>query len=301
VSVRLPIALGLALLSAIALNAGFYVQHEAATGLPQLSLRRPVRSLIVLFGNRRWLSGFVTGIGGWALYVAALALGSLSLVQAASAGGVGILALLARTRGRVELQRAEWLGVVICVAGLGLLGLSLLGAGHGGLHRAPPVPEIALWIDASAVLAAGAAGPLAARLASGAGMGVAAGLMYAAGDVATKTATGGGRALVFVPVLLACHGLGFVCLQLGFQRGGVLATAGVSTVLTNALPIAAAVALFHDPVPRGILGGLRVLAFAAVVTGGALLSSRQGEVEPPASTDMLPGSAEGPTAAPSAA
>src|SRR5206468_1979188 len=94
-----------------------------------------------------------------------------------------------------------------------------------------------------------------------------AGLMYAAGDVATKAAAGGGGRLAFVPVLLACHGLAFVFLQLGFQRGSALATAGVATLLTNALPIAAGIALFHERLPGGALGGLRALAFAAVVVG----------------------------------
>ena len=69
--------------------------------------------------------------------------------------------------------------------------------------------------------------------------------------------------------MLAAHGLAFVCLQLGFQRGGALATAGASTLLTNALPIAGGIALFHEQVPGGALGALRVAAFGLVVVGAA--------------------------------
>jgi hypothetical protein len=106
----------------------------------------------------------------------------------------------------------------------------------------------------------------------GAAFGMAAGVLYAAGDVVTKAAVGGGGRLGLVALLLACHGLAFVALQLGFQRGGVLATAGLSSVLTNAVPIVAGIALFGERLPAGWAGVARVVAFAAVVAGGAGLS-----------------------------
>jgi hypothetical protein len=88
--------------------------------------------------------------------------------------------------------------------------------------------------------------------------------------VATKAATHGGASLAFVPVLLTCHGLAFVALQLGFQRGSVLATAGLATLFTNALPIAAGTTLFGEGL--GSLPLLRVLAFASTVAGATLLA-----------------------------
>jgi hypothetical protein len=103
--------------------------------------------------------------------------------------------------------------------------------------------------------------------------------MYAAGDVATKAAVGGGAWLAFVPVLLACHGLAFVILQLGFQRGRALATAGLNALLTNALPIAAGVVLFHEHVPHGPDGALRIAAFASVVAGAAVLARPEREAD----------------------
>jgi hypothetical protein len=65
-----------------------------------------------------------------------------------------------------------------------------------------------------------------------------------------------------------------VCLQLGFQRGGSLATAGLSTLMTNALPIVAGVALFSERLPGGGEGALRVVAFVLVTAGAALLARR---------------------------
>src|SRR5262249_58169226 len=98
------------------------------------------------------------------------------------------------------------------------------------------------------------------RLGGGAGFGVAAGVLYASGDVATKAAVAGGVALVFAAAVLACHGLAFVAMQLGFQRGGALGTAGVSTLFTNALPIAAGPVVFHERLPAGAHGGQRLVA-----------------------------------------
>jgi hypothetical protein len=270
VSARLVGGLALALVSAAALNWGYVAQHGAASALPPLSLRRPLRSLASLFRERRWLAGFLVGIGGWALYVAALALAPLSLVQAASAGGIGLLALIVRRTTGTPLVRRELAGVGAATAGLVLLGISL--AGQHGTGSSASWVEVAAWLAVSCLGAGVAAAAARRALVAGAGLGLAAGILYAAGDVGTKAATAGGSRLAFVPALLACHGLAFVALQLGFQRGGALATAGVATLFTNALPIAAGTLVFHEPLPNGLLGAARVLAFVAVVAGAVGLA-----------------------------
>jgi transcription elongation factor GreA len=93
-------------------------------------------------------------------------------------------------------------------------------------------------------------------------------------------------------------------LQLGFQRGGALTTAGIATLGTNAIPIAAAMILFGEPLPNGPLGVVRVLSFAAVVAGAAALAPRQttsrqaiGSRPDPRARDTPPtaGAARGPT------
>lgn len=256
----------LALGSAAALNWGYFVQHGAASELPPLALRRPFASLRLLFGNLRWVTGFLVGIGGWVVYVAALALAPLSLVQAASAGGIGLLALLASRT--AALTARERRGIAVSIAGLALLGGSL--AGHTTSAGRGDWLAVAVWVAVSLTVAAAAALLPAQRLAGGAGLGIAAGVLYAAGDVATKAAVPGGARLGFVPVLLACHGLAFVALQLGFQRGSVLATAGLATLFTNALPILAGTTLFGEGL--GALPLVRALAFACTVIGATLLA-----------------------------
>jgi mannitol-specific phosphotransferase system IIBC component len=108
--------------------------------------------------------------------------------------------------------------------------------------------------------------------------GVAGGLFFSLGDVSTKVATQGGARLVFVIPLILGYTLGTWLLQLGYQRGGALTVAGVATLLTNALPIAAGTVVLGEPVPSGAYGALRVLAFAAVTIGAILLARPEGKV-----------------------
>jgi hypothetical protein len=279
---RLVAGLLLALTSAAALNYGFYLQHAASGQLPALSPRHPFAALSALFTSRRWLAGFGGGLVGWALYIVALGLAPISLVQATSAGGIGLLALLVRASG-TPLPGRDWAAVAASVGGLLLLGLSLLGGvGHAAaVGWGAPLG----WVLVSAAAAGVAASPAGARLRPGAGLAVAAGLLYAAGDVATKAAVDGvSPVVVFALLLPACHGLAFVCLQLSFQRGTALATAGVSTLLTNLLPILAGLTVFAEPMPGGLAGVLRGAGFAGAVIGAALLAGGTGT-----SADSYPG------------
>ncbi len=268
----------LALLSTAALSYGFYLQHKMSGTLPALTLRHPVSSLSALFTNWKWLAGFVTGLGGWALYIVAVGLAPLALVQATSAGGVGLLALLA-LRGGGRLTRLEGLAVGASVGGLVLLGLSL----PAGAERAPSPGWAAPlgWVLVSAVLALIAAVPARTLLRPGAGLAVAAGLLYSAGDVATKAAISGtSPVLLFAVLIPASHGLAFAALQISFQRGSVMATAGVSSLLTNVLPILAGLTIFAEHMPGGAAGIIRGIGFGGAVLGAALLAGHQGRAAP---------------------
>jgi hypothetical protein len=262
--VTVAAGLALALTSAVALNWGWVEQHGAAAALPPLQVRRPLASLALLFRNLRWLVGFVTGLGGWALYVVALAFAPLSLVQATAAGGIGIIALFSHRRG-ATLGPRELRAVAVATGGLALLAISLAGGTPHGSE--PSLAAVAAWLafSSAAALVCSAAG-------AAAGLGIASGVLYAAGDVATKAAFGGGLWIVLLAAVLATHGGAFALLQLGFQRGGALATAGISTLLTNALPIAAGLLVFGEHLPDGVFALLRAAAFASVVAGAALLA-----------------------------
>jgi hypothetical protein len=265
--------LAVTVVSACCLNLGYLLEHSVASQVPALTLRRPLASLKSLLGSRRWLAGLVVEGVGWLLYVGALALAPLSLVQATAAGGIGILAIMVSRFTHVPFASRERVGVGVSVVGLALLGVSLIGAhGEGSTGR---YLWVGGWLAASAAAAGACVWLLARAIGGGPAWGVAAGILFAAGDVSTKIAvTGGAWAVAFVACLIVFYGAGTVVLQAGFQRGGALTTAGLATLMTNALPIAAGMTLFREPLPTGWIGVARVAAFAAVVVGAVLLASR---------------------------
>ncbi|HEX3794453.1 MAG TPA: hypothetical protein VHV57_08135 [Acidimicrobiales bacterium] len=265
---KLAAGLFLALLAAGALNIGFFVQHGATNTMVSLSVRHPWQSARLLVTNRQWLLGYATGWVGWGIYIAALSLAPISLAQSVAAGGVGLLAFLVHRLG-TPLGPRERTGAFIAVGGLVLLGLSLLVR----VHRAPAAHTSTLLIVilAGSALAAVLAAGLARSVRPAASLGCAAGLLFGVGDLATKGAVSG-NGLLFVPILALCTALGFVALQLAFQRGRVMETAGLSTLINNMIPIVGGVALFHEHLPGGLAGVARIVSFVAVVIGAVLLA-----------------------------
>jgi hypothetical protein len=276
--VTIALALLITVISACCLDLGYLLEHDVASKAPALSLRRPIASLRSLLGSGRWLAGIGIETAGWLLYVGALALAPLSLVQATAAGGIGILAVMVSRFTRVPLTARERIGVVVSVFGLALLGVSLLGD-----HGTGSVAEyfwIGIWLGAS-VAAAFSIWLLRHAIGDGPAWGIMAGILFAAGDVSTKMAVAGGdRDTAFLACLVVFYIAGTASLQVGFQKGSALTTAGLATLMTNALPIAAGMTVFREPLPAGWIGAVRVIAFAAVVAGAVFLSSRAKAAEP---------------------
>jgi hypothetical protein len=269
-STQTLVALLLALASTILINVAYLREHHAAAALPALSLRRPFHSAALLLRDRSWLMGFALESGGFALYVAALALAPLTLVQSVSAAGIGVLAFVSARMGRVRLGRWEIAGVWVSMLGLLVLAISLAGGsseGSGGSIR-----QIVLWLGLTAAAAAVAlaVGRATGRLAVAEG--VAGGLLFSVGDISVKVATQGGARVALAIGVIVGYTLGTALLQLGYQHGGALTVAGLATLLTNALPIAAGSVVLGEPTPEGIYGVLRVGAFVAVTLGAILLA-----------------------------
>jgi hypothetical protein len=269
-SAQTGFALLLALAATALTNVAYLREHDAAAALPALSLRRPLHSAQALLTDRSWLFGFALESGGFALYVLALALAPLTLVQSVSAGGIGILAFASARMGKRRLGRHELAGVLVSMLGLLALAISLTagsGEGTGG-----ETGEILLWLGATA---AGAVVALALGRRFGAlavAEGIAGGLLFSIGDISVKVATQGGARTAFAIGVIVGYAAGTGFLQLGYQKGAALTVAGLATLLTNALPIAAGSVVLGEPVPSGIYGVLRVAAFAAVVAGAILLA-----------------------------
>ena len=244
---QLSLGLTLALISAIAVNWAYSREHDAAAAMPRFSPRRPLRFVSLLLADRRWVGGFATETVGWLVYVAALRLAPISLVQAVCASGIAVLAL-ATSRGHpTRLARHEQIAVLVAIGGLLLLSLSLVDT-HQTDHP-PDWAPVLLWVGCSAAGAAALA-LLGVGLARGPALGLAAGLLFAGGDISAKLVVYGGTWLAAVVALIVCYSLGTSILQGSFQHGDALTGAGLATLATNAVPIAAGFVLFEERLPE---------------------------------------------------
>src|SRR5262249_8168771 len=203
------IGLGLAFVAAVVTNMAYSLEHDAAAALPRLSPRRPLRTVDFLIHDRRWMKAFVAETTGWLMYVAALRLAPLAIVQAVTASGVAGLAVATARGPPARVARREQGAVVLGLSGLILLGLSL--AGHELSDRHPPVAGIAVWLAACAGLAMLLIVE-PTKFGRAATLGLSAGLLFADGDVSAKLiGYGGPWLLALVPLVIASgagpHGL----------------------------------------------------------------------------------------------
>lgn len=266
---QISIGLVLALVSAVAVNWAYSREHDAAAGMPAFSLWRPLRFVSLLVADRGWLVGFATETAGWLVYVAALRLAPISLVQAVCASGIAVLAFSTAHGHRSRLARHEQVAVAVAVAGLVLLALSLVDTRQ--TDHPPDGAAVAIWL----VCSVGAALMLAGSrlgLARGPALGLAAGLLFAGGDISAKLVVYGGVWFVAVLSLIVCYALGTSVLQAGFQHSDALTAAGLATLATNAVPIAAGFVVFGEQLPHGVRGTLQLAAFASLLVSAAFLA-----------------------------
>ena len=280
------IGLALAMISAVAINWAYAREHDAAAGLPPLSPLRPLRSARILVGSRRWLVGFGVECVGWLVYLASLTLAPLALVQAVSASGIAVLALLGVRGDPRKLTHRERVAVSAALVGLVLLALSLVGTPPSD-HK-PGVLSVLIWLGACI---GGAVFLVLARtrFARAFTLGLATGLFFACGDICAKLVGYGGLWVIALPALIAAYGAGTSVLQSAFQHGKALTAAGTATMVTNAVPIAAGFVLFGEALPHGARAFLQVAAFASLVLSATALgrpeaASVEADAAPPAAT-----------------
>jgi hypothetical protein len=269
-----PVWIGLtvAFASALLTNMAYSLEHDAAAALPPLSPRRPLRSAKLLLGDRRWLAAFGAETAGWLMYVAALRLAPLSLVQAVAASGVAVLAFATVHGHPSRLARREQGAVVLAVAGLVLLALSLVDTAEA--DQRPAVLGVIIWLAAcgtGAVLLIA----VPTRFGRAASLGLAAGLLFADGDISAKLAGYGGWWLMAIGTLIVAYAVGTSVLQWAYQRGDALTAAGLATMATNAVPIAAGFVLFGETLPSGGRAVLQIAAFACLVASAVALGHQQ--------------------------
>src|SRR5262249_3478518 len=149
------------------------------------------------------------------------------------------------------LSRYERLAVAFALVGLVLLALSLVGFKPSS--HAPHLAGVIIWLGAAAA-AATALIVVRRPLARAAALGLAAGLLFSNGAISAKLFALGGFWFLALISLILCYAAGTGALQTAFQHGSALTAAGIATLVTNAVPIAAGFVLFREALPSGVRG-----------------------------------------------
>ncbi|WP_157260656.1 DMT family transporter [Patulibacter minatonensis] len=267
----------LAVVASVALNASYLMQHAGSSGAPEMDVRRPVATLTGLLRSRWWLAGAVLGVVGSLGHAAALYGAPLSLVQAFAAGGLVLtVPVAARVFGQRLGRREAW-AVAALVVSLATLGIGATSTAARGV----PVGPLVVALTAAALVAAVLV-VLADHRRRAVALGTAGGILYGAGDAATKAlavvAHHGVLGVVASPWLLvyvAICGCGFACFQRGLQLGPVVPVVVTMTAATNAVAILTGIVAFGEPLgATPLLATLHAVAFAVAGWAGLRLVAR---------------------------
>jgi drug/metabolite transporter (DMT)-like permease len=279
--VTLLLGLVLAGLSALVTQVGFLLRHRGAVAAPDVELRHPLRSAIALFRSKWWTIGYALAIVAYLLHVGALTLAALSLVQAVLAGGLVVLAVVAERFFGFELERRQWLGLLL--TSLGLAMLAVTGESSSGQESAN-YSVIAMLVFEAALASIGVALVVSCNRGHtkshhGILLGLAAGLLFTTTHVAVKALSGKidtsvGEVLLSPYLYLAITGgvVAFFASARSLQIGPAVPVIAVTAIAGNASAIPAGIIVFGDPLGDGALTVVvRTVAFLLVVAAAALI------------------------------
>jgi drug/metabolite transporter (DMT)-like permease len=281
--------IGAASAAALLLNGSYLVQHSALSSAPVIRISRPLATVRALVRSRRWVIGALLGYCGLAMNTLALGLAPLSLVQSIVAAGLVVVALGAAWARRRRPGARELVAV-----GLVVVALAALGIGAGASRADAPPAATLLVFEAIAALVAWA---IARRGRGERGvahrLGLAAGILYGATNVALAAllASGGAAALVTVAVVAgaAVTAGGFFAFQRGLQSGPATGVVTLMTAGTNVVAILGGLLVMREPLgATPPAAALHAAAFALVVLAGLLAASELTRLEAPAAVPGTP-------------
>src|SRR5579862_2023139 len=179
------LAVVLSFATALCYATGYVLQYHEAHAVPDRFFLSP-KMLVELVKHRLWVAGIVVMFIGSGLQAAALAVGSLAVVEPILCTALLFALPLSAAWRREKLSRRDWLGALAVCVGLGLL----LGVGSPSIGR-PSMPQsewilvtLAAWGGALTCVAIGKR--LQAPAARAAFVGGAAGILAGLQDALTR-------------------------------------------------------------------------------------------------------------------
>jgi len=259
--------------AALALNCSYLVQHAGLSSAPLVRASRPLATVRALLRSRTWLVGALLGYGGLILNTVALALAPLSIVQSVVAAGLVVVALgVARVRRRRPSARE--------LAAIGLIAVALagLGIGAGPAAAHPPSTIVLLAFDALAALAAWAIVGRRRGARAAHRLGLAAGVLYGATNVALAALLASGGAIDTVAVGVAGGAAvtagGFFAFQRGLQCGPATGVVTLMSAGTNVVAILGGLLVLGETLgTTPAMAALHAGSFVLIVLAGVLAAN----------------------------
>jgi drug/metabolite transporter (DMT)-like permease len=287
-------AIGLALFSATAYNAGLILEKRALARLPSVDLRRVPRLIMNLLSSPPWLSGFGLMLAGLASQVIVLSFAPVSIVQPVIASGVALVLVLSRLILRERLGAAEFWCVAAMAVAVVILALSAAGGNASAGHHANAIAMAAVMVPTACVGLLVATSPLRSgrrkhrAQVTGVSYGIGTGLLYGASSLAIKGMSGvlnhdhGAAAIVtgvltspYLYAFAACSGVAMLLFQAALQACRASIVVPVSSVVGSVFFLITGTWLFHERLPSDPARLALRLAGIAVACLVIIVLSRQ--------------------------
>ena len=279
-------AITLTLVASACMNLGLVLQKKGISGRAADSsgiAGGPSAGQSVRFRPEpTWYAGMALLFGGYAVYAWALSARAapISLLQPLSASGLLVVALMAVVYLNERFDALEWVGVVLLLAGVILLGFSAENSPRWtvGVNG----PRLVAFLSATAALALVVL--VAVRRASTPAraeflFGVLAGLLLGTGYLHTKIIALAVQEhrLGLTLLAAACMALGLVVglavLQMGFRRGRALIVTAVNLVTNQVLVVAGGLICLSERFPsQPVPFAARVAGLGGIFAGIILLA-----------------------------
>lgn len=281
------------LAAAFLTQASFILWKVAVGRLPVIGGAPFGVTLRAFLSSVLWWLGIVAATGGWFLFVRAVELGEISIVQPLMSVGDLLLVAVAVVFFKERLSMSEWLGLALTLAGAIILGTQAREIAPTGIAWT----GMAFFLGVIAVIGivaavfAGRMKTLELPLACGVGAGFGTGALFTELMTAYPSLGGASAGLwpsmlnPVLPFVLLANIAGLALLQMALQRGRAAVVVPVQLALTNGLVAVGGWGVFGEPLmPVRLLGMGAVLAGAMLLgrvkTSAEVHSAQKSEIKP---------------------
>lgn len=262
------------LAATLTIQLGYFLWKISVDALPPSGADSSSGGIKSLLTNPRWLAGLLCTTLGWILFIKASDIGEISVIQPLMSVGDLFLVLLAVVFLHERLNKDEWIGLALTVAGAITLSLDARTAPPLGIDWVRLAILVACVIPVGiALYILGQRGkspeiPLAIVVGLGFGMGA------VLTELMTAYLTLGGQVLEssafilnpILPFMIAANAIGLVLLQVAFRRGRAAVIVPVQLSVVNGVVVLSGIVIFSETITL-----FRLMAIAIIVLGTAWL------------------------------